>query len=45
MADKRRIKVSKYLRHEPERLGMILGPGGWVAVDDLLRACASTVSR
>jgi putative RNA 2'-phosphotransferase len=44
MDDQRRIKVSKYLskhlRHEPERLGLILGPGGWLAVDDLLRACA-----
>ena len=44
MDDKRRVKVSKYLskhlRHEPERLGLKLGPGGWVAVDDLLRACA-----
>ena len=44
MDDKRRVKVSKYLskhlRHEPERLGLTLGPGGWVAVDDLLQACA-----
>ena len=38
------VKVSKYLskhlRHQPERLGLALEPGGWVAVDDLLRACA-----
>ena len=38
------VKVSKYLsrhlRHEPARLGLTLEPGGWVAVDDLLRACA-----
>ena len=44
MDDQRRIKVSKYLskhlRHAPERLGLTLAPGGWVAVDDLLRACA-----
>ena len=44
MDDKRRVKVSKYLskhlRHAPERLGLTLGPGGWVAVDDLLQACA-----
>ena len=44
MDDKRRVKVSKYLskhlRHAPERLGLTLGPGGWVAVDELLRACA-----
>jgi putative RNA 2'-phosphotransferase len=44
MDDKRRTQVSKYLskhlRHEPERLGLTLGPGGWVAVDALLRASA-----
>jgi putative RNA 2'-phosphotransferase len=36
--------VSKYLslhlRHHPERLGLTLGDGGWVAVDQLLAACA-----
>jgi putative RNA 2'-phosphotransferase len=40
----RLVKVSKYLsrhlRHEPERLGLELEPGGWVRVDDLLAACA-----
>lgn len=40
----RRTKVSKYLskhlRHQPERLGLQLAPGGWVAVDQLLAACA-----
>lgn len=40
----RLVKVSKYLskhlRHEPERLGLQLAPGGWVAVEDLLQACA-----
>jgi putative RNA 2'-phosphotransferase len=40
----RMIKVSKYLskhlRHQPERLGLTLAPGGWVAVDELLAACA-----
>jgi putative RNA 2'-phosphotransferase len=44
MDDKRRTKISKYLskhlRHDPEGLGLTLGPGGWVAVDDLLAACA-----
>ncbi|MBE2317466.1 RNA 2'-phosphotransferase [Solirubrobacter sp. CPCC 204708] len=44
MDDKRRTKVSKYLskhlRHDPAGLGLTLGPGGWVAVDDLLQACA-----
>ncbi|PZO40848.1 MAG: RNA 2'-phosphotransferase [Pseudanabaena frigida] len=32
--------LSKYLRHEPEKLGLQLDVGGWVKVDDLLRACA-----
>ena len=38
------VKVSKYLsrhlRHDPGRLGLELQPGGWVAVDELLAACA-----
>src|SRR5215203_4045463 len=41
---RRLIKVSKYLsrhlRHQPERIGLTLEPGGWVSVDALLRACA-----
>ena len=44
MDEKRLVKVSKYLskhlRHQPERLGLELSPGGWVAVTDLLAACA-----
>jgi putative RNA 2'-phosphotransferase len=32
--------VSKYLRHEPEALGLTLEPGGWDAVDDLLAGAA-----
>lgn len=28
--------LSKYLRHEPEALGLRLQSGGWVAVEDLL---------
>ncbi|BBD59059.1 phosphotransferase KptA/Tpt1 [Nostoc sp. HK-01] len=32
--------LSKYLRHQPESLGITLAPGGWVAVDELLAACA-----
>ena len=40
MDDKRLVKVSRYLskhlRHEPERLGLELQPGGWVSVDELL---------
>ncbi len=43
MDDQRRVKISKYLskhlRHQPERLGLSLEPGGWVAVDALLAAC------
>jgi putative RNA 2'-phosphotransferase len=32
--------LAKHLRHAPEALGLSLQPGGWVAVDDLLAACA-----
>ncbi|MBE9119189.1 RNA 2'-phosphotransferase [Lusitaniella coriacea LEGE 07157] len=43
MKQSRLVKVSKYLskhlRHQPERLGLQLQPGGWVTVDDLLEAC------
>ena len=42
---RRQVKVSKYLakhlRHQPERLGLTLGAGGWVDVDELLAACAA----
>jgi len=31
--------LSKYLRHEPEALGLELQPGGWVFVEELLAAC------
>src|SRR6185312_15480243 len=45
MEDARLIRISrflsKHLRHQPQRLGLTLEPGGWVAVDDLLAACAS----
>jgi putative RNA 2'-phosphotransferase len=44
MDPKRLVKISKYLskhlRHEPERLGLELAPGGWVRVEDLIAACA-----
>jgi putative RNA 2'-phosphotransferase len=33
--------LSKYLRHEPEALGLVLAPGGWVAIDDALAGAAS----
>lgn len=32
--------LSKHLRHQPERLGLALRPGGWADVDELLAACA-----
>jgi len=45
MDDQRRTRISKYLskhlRHEPERLGLKLEPGGWVGVEDLLAALAA----
>ena len=44
MDDARLVRISKYLskhlRHQPERLGLTLAPGGWVPVDDLLAAMA-----
>ena len=44
MDDARLVTISKYLskhlRHQPERLGLTLQPGGWVPVADLLAACA-----
>jgi putative RNA 2'-phosphotransferase len=45
MTEKETIKTSKFLslilRHEPERVGLHLGEGGWVGVDDLLQAVNS----
>jgi putative RNA 2'-phosphotransferase len=45
MDEKRLVKVSKYLskhlRHQPERLGLELEPGGWVGVEALMAACAA----
>ena len=32
--------LSKHLRHQPERLGLTLQPGGWVSVAELLATCA-----
>ena len=31
--------LSKHLRHQPDRLGIEILPGGWVAVEELLAAC------
>jgi putative RNA 2'-phosphotransferase len=33
--------LSKHLRHQPERLGLELLPGGWVNVDKLLAAASA----
>src|SRR5262249_61207656 len=45
MNDTRRKQVSKFLskhlRHQPDQLGLTLGVGGWVPVEDLLQACAA----
>ncbi len=45
MDERRTVKVSKYvskhLRHQPERIGLVLDPHGWVEIDDLLHAAAS----
>ncbi|MEV5873930.1 RNA 2'-phosphotransferase [Streptomyces sp. NPDC052101] len=43
--DRRTVKVSKYLskhlRHQPERIGLTLDPGGWVEIDTLVAAAAA----
>ncbi|MFF0062976.1 RNA 2'-phosphotransferase [Streptomyces sp. NPDC005279] len=42
--ERRTVKVSKYLskhlRHQPERIGIVLDENGWVPVDELTRAAA-----
>ncbi len=41
-ASARRSKwLSRHLRHRPDRIGLDLEPGGWVAVEDLLAAGAA----
>lgn len=44
MDDARLVRISKYLskhlRHQPDRLGLTLEPGGWVPVGELLAACS-----
>ncbi|MFF3759724.1 RNA 2'-phosphotransferase [Streptomyces sp. NPDC002185] len=44
MDERRTVKVSKYLsrhlRHQPERIGLVLDAHGWTEIDDLLRAAA-----
>lgn len=43
--DKHLAKTSKFLslvlRHEPGKIGLVLDAAGWVAVDELLAACAA----
>ncbi|MER8094372.1 RNA 2'-phosphotransferase [Streptomyces goshikiensis] len=45
MDDRRTVKVSRYvskhLRHQPDRIGLVLDAQGWVEIDDLLRAAAA----
>ncbi|MGV9253521.1 RNA 2'-phosphotransferase [Streptomyces sp. NPDC003697] len=45
MDERRTVKVSKFLsrhlRHQPERLGLTLDEGGWVAIDALITAAAT----
>lgn len=45
MNHKERKRISKYLslhlRHQPERLGLQLEPGGWVSVEELLDCCST----
>lgn len=49
MNDKRKITVSKFLsrvlRHAPEDVGLLLEPGGWVPVADLLTGAARVGMR
>ena len=33
--------LSKHLRHQPERLGLELLPGGWIEVDKLITAASA----
>ncbi|MEV4174049.1 RNA 2'-phosphotransferase [Nonomuraea sp. NPDC049709] len=44
MDERRMVRVSKYLarhlRHDPQRIGLTLDAGGWVEVEELLRAAA-----
>jgi putative RNA 2'-phosphotransferase len=46
MNEKEMTRISKrlalHLRHDPAAIGLTLAPGGWVAVDALLRALAIT---
>jgi len=45
MEERRLVRISKFLskhlRHTPAALGLVLEPGGWVSVPDLLRGAAA----
>ncbi|MDO0934576.1 RNA 2'-phosphotransferase [Streptomyces sp. DG2A-72] len=45
MDERRTVKVSKYLskhlRHQPERMGLVLDEGGWVEIETLMAAAAA----
>jgi putative RNA 2'-phosphotransferase len=45
MDERRTVKVSKYLskhlRHQPERIGLVLDEAGWVEIDTLIAAAAA----
>ncbi|MEU8529204.1 MULTISPECIES: RNA 2'-phosphotransferase [Streptomyces] len=45
MDERRTVRVSKYLskhlRHQPERIGLVLDAQGWTEIDTLLRATAA----
>ncbi|KKD09586.1 RNA 2'-phosphotransferase [Streptomyces sp. WM6386] len=45
MDERRTVKVSKYLskhlRHQPERIGLVLDEAGWVEIDVLITAAAA----
>lgn len=45
MDERRTVKVSKYLskhlRHQPERIGLVLDEGGWVEIDTLIAAASA----
>lgn len=38
-------RLSRHLRHAPGEIGLVLGDGGWVRVEDLLEALARHGSR
>jgi putative RNA 2'-phosphotransferase len=43
MEESRLVRISRFLsrhlRHQPERIGLSLDQGGWIAVEELLEAC------